>query len=282
MKHRWSSCCQIVVLVCGLNVPCCLAAAQTDPPLPVPRAIRTEALRPNDDSIGRPLPLAGHWNTGVYPPQDTFDPSYQIGLIEKGHHLLPFLQMPDPAAPADKRLSAEYYEGPIKRFAAWKLPFAMLSTQWESLLTYDQDYFGRPADSNPNVIGVDGKIRPEVAPFGPVEPWREVGKRWTVSPGMQQLQQWYPDPPLVVLISNNEHAKLWWPKAEESRRYLDRYGKGKDGDFKRRVIAEGWTERYRALLAGMRSGLTNPIWRQNARFVGYDAFGPPHFARWAG
>jgi hypothetical protein len=258
---------------------CLLGPAVADQPLAVPEAIRVEAARPNDDPAGRPLPLAGHWNTGTYPPNDTFDPLYQLGLIEKGHHLLPFLQMPDPALSANHKNLTGYYEAPIKKAAALKLPLALLASQWESPLTYDKAYFNLPPEKNPNVIGADGKVRPEVDPFGPVEPWREVGKKWTASPGLRRLQEWYPDPPRVLLVSNNEHAKLWWPKAEESQRYLDRYGKGKDGDFKRKVIAEGWGERYRALLAAMREGLTQSGWKKNTLFIGYDAFGPPHFAR---
>ena len=103
-------------------------AEEADQPLPVPQAIVAEAVRPRDDPVGRPLPLASHWNSGVHPPKDTFDPAWQIELIEKGHHLLPFLQLPDPAAPADKKLSPEYYEAPIKRLAALKLPISLLST----------------------------------------------------------------------------------------------------------------------------------------------------------
>ena len=41
-------------------------------------------------------------------------------------------------------------------------------------------------------------------------------------------------------------------------------------------------ERYRALLAGMKEGLRSPVWKERTRFVGYEAFGPPHFARWGG
>jgi hypothetical protein len=270
------------LLLCGPYALAARAAGEPDPPLPAPQAILAEAVRPNDGPLGRPLPLACHWNTGSYPPQDTFDPSYQIGLIQQGHHLLPFLSMPDPHMPAEKKLPAEYYGDAIKRIAAWKLPISLLATQWECELTYDKAYFGLPADKNPNVVGLDGKIRPEVDPLGPVGPWREVGRRWTASPAMRQLEQLYPEPSLVLFVSNNEHSKLAWPQAEESRRYLDRYGKGRAAALKRQVFAEGWIERYRALLAGMRDGLASPAWKQGARFIGYEAFGPPHFARWGG
>jgi len=44
----------------------------------------------------------------------------------------------------------------------------------------------------------------------------------------------------------------------------------------------GWIERYRALQEGMREGLLSPAWRKNAKFIGYEAFGPAHFGRWGG
>jgi hypothetical protein len=256
-------------------------AQAADQALKVPLEIRAEALREPDDPLGLPLPLASHWNTGIKPPEDTFDPAYQIGLIEAGHYLLPFFQIPDPSDPVNKTLSLEYYERPLKKLAEWGLPFSMVSSEWESPLTAGKKYLGLPAQSNPNVIGLDGKIRLEVDPMGPVEPWRELGKKWTTSPGMQQLLAIYPLPPLVVLVSNNEHAKLSWPRADESKRFLDRYGIGKTESFKRQVFSEGWIERYRALLAGMREGLANTGWNGATKFIGYDAFGPRHFARWS-
>ena len=99
---------------------------------------------------------------------------------------------------------------------------------------------------------------------------------------MKQLQEWYPDPPLVILLSNNEHAKLSWKHVETDQRYLAKYGKRRDDDFKRKVVGDGWIERYRALQQGMRAGLVNPQWQKAAVFVGYDAFGPPHVGRWSG
>jgi hypothetical protein len=99
---------------------------------------------------------------------------------------------------------------------------------------------------------------------------------------MKRIQEWYPDPPLVVLISNNEHAKLAWNEVEKSQRYLDKYGKGKSDDFKRKVVGDGWIERYQALQGGMRDGLASEHWKKHAKFVGYEAFPPVHFGRWAG
>jgi hypothetical protein len=255
-------------------------AQSVDRPLSVPQAIRTEAMRAPDDPVGRPLPLASHWNSGITPSNDTFGPAYQIDLIEAGHHVLPFLRMPTPSDPASKNLSSEYYELPLKKLAEWGLPFSMLSTQWESLLSGDKKYLELPAEANPNAFELDGTVVPEVDPMGPVEPWREVGRKWTTSPGMQRLLALYPAPPLVLLVSNNEHAKVTWPEADMSKRYVDRFGSDTSDVFKRQVFAEGWIERYRALLVGMKEGLANSSWSDAVRFIGYDAFGPRNLGRW--
>ena len=255
-------------------------AQSVDRPLSVLQAIRAEALRAPDDPMGRPLPLASHWNTGITPINDTFDPAYQIGLIEAGHYVLPFLRMPTPSDPASKNLSPEYYEAPLKKLAQWGLPFSLVSTQWESLLSSDKKYLDLPVEANPNAFELDGTVVPEVDAMGPVEPWREVGKKWTTNPGMQRLQALYPAPSLVLFVSNNEHAKVTWPEADMSKRYVDRFGSGTSDVFKRQVFAAGWIERYGALLAGMKDGLANTAWNGAATFIGYDAFGPRNFGRW--
>ena len=132
------------------------------------------------------------------------------------------------------------------------------------------------------MVGIDGAIVKAVCPFGPISPWREIGRKHTDNPWMKQLEQWYPNPPLVIFLSNNEHSKLRWTEVEKSKRYLDKYGPGRDADFKRKVVAEGWIERYRALQGGLRDGLDSATWKKNSIFVGYDAFGPPHLGRWGG
>src|SRR5262245_38764317 len=207
--------------------------------------IREEALRANDSSVGRPLPLAGHWNLGQ--EKNGFSPSYQMKMIEQGHYLLPWFLMPDVNAnPQDPRWIS-YYEAPIKRAAELKLPVALVSTQWEAMLSVDDKYVNLPPDQNPNVVATDGKVRREVSPFGPVGVWREVGARWASSPMMKRLQEWYADPPLLLFVSNNEHMKLQWAKVEDDRRYVELFGRGRDDDFKRKVVGDGWIERYRAL-----------------------------------
>jgi len=248
----------------------------------IAKAIRTEALRPNNDPAGRPLPLAGHWNTGHYPRARGMDPAFEIGLIEQGHYVLPSFHHQPYWHEGWAGVGEKYYGAAIRKAAKLRLPLTFLGTQWERGLTDDKHYFAMPPEKNPNVVTPDGKILKKVSPFGPVEAWREVGRKWTATPAFQKLQGQYPKPPLVIFLSNNEHAKLRWHQAETSKRYLDEYGKGKSDNFKREAFGKGWIERYRALQAGMRDGLTAPAWKQNAIFVGYEAFGPAHFARWGG
>ena len=54
-------------------------------------AIRREALRPNGDPEGLPLPLAANWNTGW---DRGISPKIQMELIAQGHHLLPWFGQP--------------------------------------------------------------------------------------------------------------------------------------------------------------------------------------------
>jgi hypothetical protein len=156
-----------------------------------------------------------------------------------------------------------------------------VGSQWESGLS-GEPYLSLPPDQNPNVVTPGGAVEKAVCPFGPIAPWHEIGRKQTDNPWMKQLQQWYPDPPLVIFLSNNEHAKLRWTETEKSKRYLDKYGPGRDGDFKRKVVGDGWIERYRALQDGLRDGLVSAAWKKNSVYVGYDAFGPPHLGRWGG
>lgn len=260
---------------------CLLMTATLSAQIPsaVVESIRAEALRV-DDGRDRPLPLIGHWNMGVM--KDGFDPAYQTRLLERGHHLLPWFQFPEINISPDDPRWLGYYEAAIKQAARLKLPISLVGTQWDILLTSSDEYFKLPPERNPNVAEANGTVRRQISPFGPVDVWREVGAKWTTSRMMKKLQEWYPDPPLVLFISNHEHWKLEWKKAEEDARFVKLYGKGRDDEFKRKATGDGWIARYRALQQGMRDGLSNRRWRENVKFVAYDAFGPSHFARWEG
>lgn len=258
----------------------CAANATGQAPLATTDGIRQEATRKNDNPMGRPLPLVGHWNLGEV--KNGFGPDYQMEMIDKGHHFLPWFLMPNIYAdPTDPHWIA-YYEQAFRRAAQLHLPIALISTQWESMLAVEENFVNLPANENPNVVMSNGSVRREVSPFGPVNAWREVGTKWASSAMMKKLQEWYPDPPLILLISNNEQAKLNWTKAAEDRRFTRLFGENRDDEFKRKVVGDAWILRYRAMQESMRESFVSPIWKDRSIFVGYDAFGPAHFGRWAG
>jgi hypothetical protein len=126
----------------------------------------------------------------------------------------------------------------------------------------------------------------KLSPFGPIDPWKDAASAYVDTPATRRVQQLYPDPPLVLWVSNNEPPDLRWakhgPLEQQSRRYLEQFGTGRSDGFKRRVVADGWIERYRVMFAAMRDALASETWRQNVRFVGYNAFGPAHLGRWDG
>lgn len=243
--------------------------------------IRYEATLPNSSPVGRPLPLAASWNTGVRP--NTFDPNYQLDMIEQGHFMLPWFQLDMPKGWTTIKDSRAYYQKALTRCAQLGLPVSFLSTQWERPLSEDPRYLKLPRALNPNVVKADGSIEPMVSPFGPVQPWSDVGKEWTSTGIVKRLQLWYPNPPLVLFVSNNEHPKLRkWQDAHLDARYSTLNESNAGAEATRKLIGQGWIDRYRALQAGMRSGLNNTAWRKNSIFVGFSAFHGLVFGRWKG
>lgn len=275
--------------VCSVFIAPAGAWGAHGPPPPVVEEVRREVTRPSPDPGGRPLPVASHWAHGY--GYENFGSDYQVGLLEKGHHVLPNLTMPDPG---DDAYGPEGKEALVRsvfeKLARWKAPLCFRGGNWEAVMLsgrHPKDAPGKwrdlPPDQNPKDVDLQGNLVPRLSPWGGAVPWREAG-RYVTGGGkaFAQLQQWYPDPPLVVLLSNNE-APLLEPKHDPeklSRRYLDAHGPGRSGAYKRGVMAEGYLERYRAMFDGIREGLPNDAWRNSARIVGYGAFGPSHFGRW--
>jgi hypothetical protein len=255
-------------------------AAEVPPAADVPpaaAAIRAEALRANHDPAGRPLPLAAHWHRMTCPPD------WQIEMIRQGRHLLPWLSTPMPEQAGDKARATS--EDALKQLREWRMPFALVTGgQWEATL-YDatKRWRGLPPEQSPLTWLVEPvgekQTGKQLSPFGAVAPWQEVGRYWTDSPGLRKIEEAYPDPPLVLLISNNEAGDLRWHQAETDKHYLQKYGAGRDDEFKRRVVGDGWIERYTALFKGMREGLANDAWKKNTLLVAYSAFGPSHMGR---
>jgi hypothetical protein len=236
--------------------------------------IRSAALASGADGEDHPLPLAASWNMGNV--ATGFSPSYQIAQIAKGQYLLPWFGLSVPQPPAGEGFNypqatdaPHYYEAAIRYLAEHRLPLSFVCTQWEVLLPQVAAAYARDGPS---------AKPPPLSPFDPVDPWAGVGRKWAQQATLKRLEQLYPDPPLVLFISNNEQPKqtpaelqaAW--RADAAAPLIAR----------RRAIGDAWIERYRALQRGFRQGLDAPVWREHAVFVGYDAFVTPAIGRWGG
>lgn len=250
----------------------------TDAARRVAEEIRHEALLPPNGPDGRPLPLASQWNVGTV--AGTFEPDHQIGLIQQGHHVLPWMSWPK-GNPADDRFDT-YYGRLLRYFSRLDLPISIRGTQWNAMLV-KKPYRNGPLSEWAGVVTPGGERVPRLSPFGAVEPWKDPAKTFVDTAAMKRAQEIYPDPPLILWVSNNEPPDLRWkkhgPLETQSGRYLEQYGRGRSDEFKRKVVAEGWMKRYPVMFDAMRQSLVNETWRRNVRFVGYGAFGPSHFGR---
>lgn len=223
--------------------------------------IRSSAVERVQATGQYPLPLASHWNTGGRP--DGFDAAYQLEALQRGRYLLPWIPLARPdAAPA------AIDEAVVRAWARLRAPISLVSTQWEVLV----------AES---LAGGAAKP-PALSPDSPLQAWHEAGRRWGGSPQLRRLQAIYPDPPLVLFVSNNEQPKMSWPELRGSPVALPGLPQDADDEALRRAVGDAWIARYRALLKGFREALPDGPWRDNARFVGYNAFGQPAIGRWPG
>lgn len=239
-----------------------LAATPTPPALQsvgtsTATAIRDTALAVDVPHGLHPLPLAASWATGMQP--DGFDPAWQLGRIQAGDHLLPWLQLREPRL---ETLPASYYEPALRSLAMQGLPLTLVSTQLDALVA----------------LQLTGNKDGELSPLSPISAWYEAGLRWARLPQLVRMQQLYPDPPAVFFLSNNEQPRVAW----RAMRGRDGIPAGIDDVELRRLVGDAWVERYRELFRGLRAGLTTPAWQRNARFVGYDAFGFVDYFRWDG
>ncbi|GAB4367987.1 MAG: hypothetical protein Kow0062_00830 [Acidobacteriota bacterium] len=246
----------------------------------VPEEITIELLRPNDDPVGRPLPVAGHWNTGRPSSNHVgWDPDYVMDAVEAGYFAIPGVYLRRPTV---SREPESYYQR-LTRARALGIPFAIVFTQWDRPFTDDPRYADLPPEENPNVIdAADGTtIVPKSDPEGPVERWQEVGAEWGRLAAVGDMQTFYPDPPLVLWVNNFEQPRLLWGEAETSWRFVENHGTTTSDEQKRGIVGQGWIERDEALFASLRAELT-PQWQAVSIPVCYTAFGRGKYGSWSG
>jgi hypothetical protein len=235
-------------------------------------------VRDSDPSIPgseHPLPLAASWNTGLTPLG--FTPAWQVQEIRRGQYLLPWFSLgAPPIEPTAKYpgyatvFDATYYGSAIGYLSRHGLPLAFDMPPWEILLPRMSSVYANKTDRGGNPL--------DISPFGPVRPWYEAGRAWVRNPSVLQLQRLYPNPPLVLFISDNESSKVT-PDDLDAPYSVDASPRT---IARRRAIGDAWITRYKAMIDGMRDGLEAPGWRSHALFIGYDAFVTPAMGRWEG
>lgn len=276
---------QLSVFISAL---CLLAGslARADVPA-MAQVVRQEALRSQQDSTGRPLPLVASWDF------DYLTLTTQAQMIKDGVPLLPWIWYgrtytadswnswsgAPPLSDSDKAA--------IQSFKEWQIPIAMVSVQWEGDFYSSSDYSKLAIDQTGLGMNLDGSKMQAVSPFSPVDPWKALGEKWTNNAAIKFIESLYPEPPLVLFVSNNEATRLSPGDANSEKRFVDTYGKkdltsgSSDYDFTMDAFGDNWITRYSAMFAGARSGLAAATaWQKNSRFVGYNAFGPDHWGRW--
>jgi len=227
--------------------------------------ITTEALKAFSDSTERSLPLLAHWNVGIPEFVEAMDPMYMISRIELGEHVLVSWKL-DPYY--NDSISSSYYEKSIKKAAELNLPLVFVLPAPESALTKDSYYFALESATNPNVVTSKGDVVEKLSPFGADELWNEVGEQWSSTTLMAQLQEWYPNPPLVLFVSEDEAAKLSWSQLSQESRYTA----SGDDNFKRTLVGAEWIEKYRQMHDGFKKGFVNTSWKENVKFMTYNKF----------
>ncbi|MCB1677026.1 MAG: hypothetical protein KDI01_12105, partial [Halioglobus sp.] len=237
------------------------------------RIVRREALLPNQGPEGRPLPLVAHWHRRSLPLK------FQIELIRQGHYILPWMAFDGPFTGRRRQEISEPDE--LAQLREWGLPLTLITGgQWEAAFYSQQDYKKAPASETGVAISASsGEKIKAVSPLSPLGPWKELGRRWTDNAVVRALAEIYPDVPRVFFVSNNEANEIRWHALDKDKYFVDLYGTDRDDEFKRRVLQDGYILRYKALIDGMREGLPNAAWKQNSRFIAYNALGPDHFGR---
>jgi len=228
--------------------------------------VTSQALKAFSGSDYSPLPLMAHWDIGE---ADAMNPTYMLSRLEKGEHVLVSWEL-DPYY--SNTIGNAYYEESIKKAAELQLPLVFILPAPESALTKDSYYKTLAKSENPNVVDMQGNVLDRLSPFGPNNLWNEIGEQWTSTALMTQIQEWYPNPPLVLFINKDRASRLYWSDIDTSSRYMKNYPQDKNDAYKRTLIGAQWIEKYRQMHIGFKQGLTQESWKNNIKFISYDDF----------
>ena len=268
------------------------AGASDRPVELIAREVREAVMSPGGT---RPLPLAASFLTGEQNKDGVPTAKYQLGdqgWLKRGYHFLPTFQMPPPdnfGRWNGTFVGDDYYMPALDEAMRLGLPLAFYGTQWELLLrnfpdTAEGDKLWL-TEADGTVLVLPGTSREQE--------WFDIGRRWASSSQLKRLMQRYPNPPNVVIISNNEQTKPTWGNFWQDPRVLERdpqcKAKVENGvkfsDNKparncvRRAFAREWKRLYGKMLDGFRAGIAGQPWADKIRLVGYDAFGPLNVGR---
>ena len=227
-------------------------------------AITLQMLQTFSTTGTKTLPLVANWNVGIPEYSDGLNPLYMINRLTNGEHIVPTWKL-DPYY--NDAVGLSYYETSIKKAAELGLPLVFTLPSPESALTKDDVYFTMDKTNNPNVITPKGIVLPKLSPFGPNSLWNEVGGQWSTTSLMAQLQEWYPNPPLVIFIDEDSASKLSWSELSNSSRYQTQYPLNGSDEFKRTLVNAHWVEKYRQLHQGFMEGFTSDAWKKNTKFI---------------
>jgi pectate lyase len=230
-------------------------------------AITEELVKSFSGSVDGSLPIVAHWNTGYPEYTNGMDPDYMLSLIENGLHVLPSWHL-DPYW--NDSVPESYYKASILRAAELNLPLVFITKPFEEALLQDEHFSSKAVSKNPAVINLDGDIVNKLSPFALDRQWYYAGKRWARSNILKKIQEWYPNPPLVMFVADKRVSKLNWSNAEESKRYIAKYSNSKSEDFKRDVIGNAWKEKYTQLKKGFKRALKSVGWKKSIKFVSYN------------
>jgi hypothetical protein len=197
--------------------------------------------QPTGEADDRPLPLATSWNCRA---GDGYSPVWQMEQIRKGHHLLFTYRFGKRQPQPDAEWIATYK--PI--FEELRERNAPICFRWGNWLDIIKDK----------------------SPFSPVEQWHQAGKEMMeqFQDKLELMQQWYPDPPYVVMLSNNEGRGAWgMKKMLKSQEYTQRYGEGRSEPEQEKILGEAYVQRYRAMFDGMQAG--SGKYGPEMLFIGY-------------